>query len=93
MDVSHDAESRTFSLPTEAGPAYLTYAKPEEGTMDLIHTVVPGAVQNQGVGSRLVEHVFRLAREEGICLVPSCRFVQSWLEEHPEFRDVVDDSG
>jgi uncharacterized protein len=89
MSISHDPESRTFTLPTDSGTAYLEYSEPSEGTLDLLHTVVPPADQNRGIGSELVEHVFRHARAEQIQLVLSCPFVRSWLDENPGYRDVV----
>ena len=89
MKIEHDAEAQRFVAPLDAGEAYLAYTEAADGTLDLQHTIVPPAEQGSGVGSSLVEHAFRYAREHDRKIIPSCAFVQSWLEEHPEQRDLI----
>lgn len=89
MRVQHDSEAQEFSIPLESGKAYLRYDQPDERTFDLLHTIVPPEEQSRGVGSDLIEHVFRHVRDEDKRIVPSCPFVRAWLEDHPEYQDVV----
>lgn len=89
MQIQHDSEAREFSLPVEDGKAYIQYAQPDDQTLDLQHTIVPPEGQGRGVGSALVEHVLQYAREQGKRVVPSCPFVGTWLERHPEYQDLV----
>ena len=89
MRVQHDPDAEEFSVTLPSGKAFIRYVKPDEGTLDLLHTVVPPQEQSQGVGSQLVEHVFDYAREHNQQIIPSCPFVRSWLEEHSEYRDLV----
>jgi uncharacterized protein len=90
MEVSHDPEKHVFSADTPTGTASLTYAERDGGTMELLHTVVPDADQGKGIGSELVEQVIRIARQTDKRVIPTCEFVRSWLDDHPEHRDVVD---
>jgi uncharacterized protein len=89
MTVMHDSAAHRFRVPLDEGEAYLEYAERGPGTLDLLHTIVPPAAQGGGVGSTLVEHVMRHAREYGLRVIPSCPFVRSWLEEHSEYQDLA----
>ena len=90
MDLIHDRAAHRFRLPLEdGGEAYVEYAERGSGTLDLLHTIVPPESQNEGIGTGLVEQVLQLARNEGLQVVPSCPFVSAFLQNHPEYRDVV----
>lgn len=84
----NDAESR-FEIPLDGHTAFLDYA--EEGDLlDLIHTEVPEELEGRGLGSRLAKGAIDYAREHGKRVKVTCPFVRSWLERHPDERDVVD---
>jgi predicted GNAT family acetyltransferase len=89
--IEHDAAARRFVQRLDAGDAYLSYTSAADGTLDLQHTIVPEGERGQGVGESLVSAAMAHAREQGVRIVPSCPFVQSWLDEHPEARDLVSD--
>lgn len=89
MRLQHDPEAEEFSVSLAGGKAFIRYEKPDERTVDLLHTVVPPQEQSQGIGSQLVEQVFDYAREHNQRIIPSCPFVRSWLEDHPQYQDLV----
>jgi hypothetical protein len=43
-------------------------------------------------GGRLAKGALPYAREHGMRVKATCEFVRSYLERHPEERDMVDDS-
>jgi uncharacterized protein len=55
----------------------------------LVHTQVEPAFEGQGIGGRLVAAVLDDVRSRGLKIVPICRFVQSYLERHPEHQDLI----
>jgi uncharacterized protein len=89
LQIQHDPEAREFWAPIESERCVLAYAEPDEHTLELLHTIVPPQEQGHGVGSALVEHVFVHAREQRKRIIPSCLFVRAWLDEHPEYQDLV----
>ena len=89
-DVEHDAKRRRFVAQTASGPAYLAYKRPDERTIELHHTIVPKSERGQGVGSKVIGAAIGYAREQGLRVIPTCRFVQAWLEQHPGERDVLE---
>jgi len=89
MDVQHDQSRHRFFLDVSGGTAELTYRPLQNGTLDLVHTGVPEAASGQGVGGTLAKAAFTWARQNGVKLVPTCPFVQKWLERHPDEQDLV----
>ncbi|RFU18891.1 N-acetyltransferase [Geodermatophilus marinus] len=61
----------------------------EGGTMALPHTEVDPAVGGRGIGSALVAGVLVAARERGLHVLPYCSFVRHYIQQHPEYLDLV----
>ncbi len=55
----------------------------------LVHTEVDEEFEGAGVGSRLAAGALDDARARGLSVSPLCPFVVSYLERHPEYRDLV----
>lgn len=89
MDVRHLPDEKRFTADVGGGEAVLGYDDSRQGVIDLQHTVVPDEAQGQGVGGRLVEAAVRHARAKGLRIVPTCPFVQHWMQEHPEHAELV----
>jgi predicted GNAT family acetyltransferase len=58
-------------------------------TIVFTHTVVEEAWNGRGLGTRLARHVLDDARERGLGVRPKCPFIRSFIDEHPEFADLV----
>jgi hypothetical protein len=54
------------------------------------HTVVPEGHEGHGHGTRLVEAGLGHAREQGLKVVPQCRFFRAYMKKHPETLDLLD---
>ena len=87
--IEHDAAGSRFVAQLDAGDAYLAYRPAGTDTLDLQHTVVPESERGQGVGEALVRAAMDHARAHHQQVIPSCPFVLSWLEQHPEAADLV----
>jgi len=61
----------------------------ENGTMALPHTEVDPSVGGRGLGSTLVAGVLDAARERGLTVLPYCSFVRHYIQQHPEYIDLV----
>jgi uncharacterized protein len=89
MAVEHREEEKRFVLPTDAGLAVLDYQREDGRIYDLVHTGVPGSERHQGIGGQLVRGALEQLRGQGGRIRPSCPFVRRWIEDHPEFADMV----
>jgi uncharacterized protein len=53
------------------------------------HTNVNPVCEGRGFGSRLAEAALNDARRQGLVVVPLCPFIAWYIEQHPEYRDLV----
>jgi predicted GNAT family acetyltransferase len=67
----------------------LAYRK-REGVIALTHTEVAEACEGRGFGSRLVGVALDDARRQELRVVPLCPFVAWYVEQHPQYAELVD---
>jgi uncharacterized protein len=89
LSVVRDNPARNrFELELDGDVAFASY-QPSDGELTIFHTEVPLRLRERGIGSRLVEGVLEEARRRGHKVVPMCSFVRSFIDRHPEYRDLV----
>lgn len=88
--VINQAESR-FEVVSGSQVSELVYQMRDDTTLDLVHTEVPEDLSGQGIGSALVTAALEYAKSHQMMVIPSCPFVASYLERHPEWTDIVVD--
>ena len=59
------------------------------GLIAFIHTEVDDAFEGQGVGSARVAEALEDARRRGLAVLPFCPFVNSYMQKHSEYVDLV----
>ena len=57
-----------------------------------LHTKVDSDAGIPGLGGTLVRSALDDVRAQGLRVVPICPFVGGWIERHPEYRELVDQS-
>jgi uncharacterized protein len=87
-DVRNNREAGRFELEVDGHLAHADYRQEGEVTV-FTHTVVPAALQGQGIGSRLVAGALAQVRAEGGKVRPLCTFVARYIAGHPEWRNLV----
>ena len=63
----------------------------DDGVMMLPHTEVDPGVSGRGIGSALVAGVLDAARERGWHVRPYCSFIRHYIQQHPDYLDLVSD--
>ena len=53
------------------------------------HTLVPSSHEGRGYGTALIEAGLAYAREQGLKVVPRCRFFAAYIAGHPEQQDLL----
>lgn len=89
MKIEHEVEGRRFVTRLGGDEAFVSYAKPGEKTLNLIHTEVPESFEGKGVASALARYAFDYARENGFKVIPSCAFIRKWIQKHHEYDDLI----
>ena len=87
-DIRDNTEAKRYELVIGDQTAIVTYNLSEPNLM-ITETLVPQALEGQGVASRLARHVLADARARGLLILPVCPFFAAYVQKHPEHADVV----
>ena len=82
------AERRYEVYVGDALAGFVTYhAMP--GQLTFIHTEVDPGLRRRGLGSALARGALDDARAKGVHVVAVCPFIETFIEGHPEYADLV----
>lgn len=87
-EVSKNEAAGRYELPVDGHTAFIDY-RDSGGALVLFHTEVPAALNGRGIGSRLAKGAFDLVRQEGRKVELRCDFLSSFVQRHPEYRDLL----
>jgi predicted GNAT family acetyltransferase len=85
--INNEAAGR-FDLEIEGQRASIYYERHPDN-ITFLRTYVHPELSGKGVGSRLAKAALDYAREEGLGVVPYCRFVSAYIRRHPEYQELV----
>ena len=77
-----------YELAVEGHVAAAYYHR-SNGVVTFDHTEVPPELGGKGIGSKLVKGALDQVRADGLRVVAECPFVKSWIEKHPDYRDLL----
>ncbi len=77
--------ARVEGFPDEAE---LTFVRTDPNVFIADHTLTPVALRHRGIATHLVERLVADARREGFRIRPTCPFVVSQFDRHPEWSDL-----
>lgn len=86
--VRDNSARQQYELRVGGALALAAY-KLEGDVIRFTHTEVPGKLEGQGIGSRLVRGALEDVRRRGLKVVPSCAFVRAYMDKHPETQDLL----
>jgi uncharacterized protein len=87
--IENNVAEHRFEARLPSGVAELQYRYGGSGTLVLVHTEVPPALEGRSIGARLVRAALEYARANGLTVVPLCPFVTVFIARHPEFQSLV----
>ena len=86
--IADNVERNRYEIVIGDHVAYLDYRRRERFIV-LVHTEVPEALRERGLGGKLARHALDAARTAGVEVVVKCPFVTTWLKRHREYDDIV----
>ena len=86
--IRDNAEAHRYELPVGTELAVVTYNLSGQNLM-ITETLVPEALEGQGIACRLAKYVIADARSRNLLILPVCPFFSAYLQKHPENADVV----
>ncbi|MBB4079486.1 hypothetical protein GGR28_002111 [Lewinella aquimaris] len=87
--VVNNQEKSRFEVVNGSQVSKLLYQMNGSDKIDLVHSEVPEDLAGQGIGSAMVTTALQYARDNNLMAIPSCPFVASYVQRHPEWNDVV----
>ena len=93
VTVVKNAGRERYEIFTAEDPAefagFLAYRVIDEHTVELQHTIISEGFSRRGFARTLVTTVLDGIRDEGGRIVPTCSYVQDYLERFPQYADLV----
>lgn len=83
FSVTHNAARQRFECEVDGHVNVADYVL-SNGKLVMTHTEVHPSLQGRGIAAALVEAALAFARAEGLRIDPVCRYVQSYLQRHPQ---------
>ncbi len=90
LEVKHDETANKFFAEVNGKEAYLRYLFIGKGTMNMIKTYVPPELRGQGIAAEVVHAGLEYAKEKGYNVIPSCSYVETYIERHKEYETLLD---
>lgn len=88
LEITHNQAANRFETSIGSQTGYISYQE-RDGKLVYDHTIVPQELGGRGIGSALVKEALDYAREHNKKVVPQCSFVLSYINNHPEYQDLI----
>lgn len=82
LSIHHDQASHQFVTTVDGDRAYLAYMDLGKQTLDMYRTFVPDALRGRGIAGVLAQHALEYAEREGYSVIPSCSYVERYIERN-----------
>ena len=89
VPIQHHPEDQEFVATVDGHEAELAYSQPTSNLIDFAHTFVDEALRGKGVGEALAKEGLNYAREKGLRVKTSCKFMDAFVKRHPEYQDLL----
>lgn len=89
VTITKNAPANRFELRVgEQLVGLIDYRLTDAGAVNMFHTETDPAFGGRGLASQLVAFALADARAEGYQVVPTCPFIDTYLDRHPELADL-----
>jgi predicted GNAT family acetyltransferase len=90
--ITDAPERERYEVDVDGELAGFTTYKQRPGIIAFIHTEVEERFQHRGLGERLITYALDDARKRELVVLPFCPFVQSFINGHRDYADLVPES-
>ena len=94
VTVTHAPEASRYEAHLDGEPAGFAAYVLAQGAIVFTHTEIDDAFSGRGVGSALARGALDQVRAAGDRrVVAECPFIAGWIDKHPDYADLVDQTG
>ena len=87
--VQENPGQSRFEVSVDGEPAGFAAYEVRDGAFALTHTEIDPRFEGQGLGSTLIKATLEDLRGRDAAVLPYCPFVTAYIQEHPEYGDLV----
>lgn len=88
IEVKHDKQTKRFYIATKE-KCELKYRIIDKNTLEYYSTFVPEELRNKGLAGKIAREALEYAKSNRLQIVPTCSFVRSYIEQHPQYKNFV----
>ena len=89
VEVRHNEDQSRYEIVVDGALAGIADYSVRDDTVVFPHTEIDPRRRGQGLGAILVQGALDDLRPSGKRIVPACWYVAQFIDEHPEYRDLV----
>jgi predicted GNAT family acetyltransferase len=89
VTVQDNPDRHRFELLLDGEVAGFADYRMRDGAVVVVHSEVGQAHRGQGLGGVLAKETLDALRERAEKVVPACPFFARYVDEHPEYADIV----
>ena len=89
LEVRHNPERSRYELHRDGRLIGVADYRMRGDVAVFSHTEIVVPLRDQGFGEELVRVALDDARRQAWRVVPSCSFVAQYIDDHPEYRDLL----
>jgi predicted GNAT family acetyltransferase len=87
--VVDNAQAGRFEIQLDGQRVGVAMYNRSGSTLSFTHTVIDSRFSGRGLGSTLAQSALDTVRAEGLSVLPFCPFIRDYMEEHPEYIQLV----
>lgn len=89
MDFKYAENTIYLGEDLESYYAIIRWKEHKDGVINIYTTRVSPDKSGQGLGGKITKEALDYARENSLKVFPTCSFVRSYIEKHPEYQDIL----
>lgn len=89
LDVKFDEQENKFHALVEGRSCVVNFRIIDAHTWEYFRTFVPEELRNRGIAGELVNYALHYAHSHNKKVMPSCSYIRSYIDEHPEWAIIV----
>lgn len=89
ITIADNADKERYEIRADGKLAGFVKYHLQPGLIELVHTEINDEFEGRGLGSRLISFALDDARERRLAVLPSCPFVNDYIQRHRQYADLV----